>query len=71
MQGHNLWWLEVESQYRVADLNAATRTSRRPRRQPVVRFPAAIHGRRVLGQGLIRLGARLVEPRQVQQRSAA
>ena len=49
MQSSNLWWLQAEASYRSADLTVASRTPRRTRRQPALRFPSPATTNRVVG----------------------
>jgi hypothetical protein len=48
MQSSNLWWLETEASYRSADLTAASRTPRRPRRRSTLRFPSPATNSRIV-----------------------
>ena len=71
MNGSNLLWLETEAQARMAERRAQAGLARRRARPAAIRFPGTGTVRRVIGNGLIALGARLAAPRPVVERPAA
>ena len=71
MHGSNLLWLETEARARMTDRHARTERAARRVRPAAIRFPGTGGARRVIGRGLVALGARPATPRPLAEGPAA